>query len=653
MCSVYWEVMSVTFRQFAYRNVIRNYRVYAAFFMSSVSSVMVFFIYSMLMFHPKVEDEFLREIAFQGMFIAEVILVLFMMFFLFYSMRAFLQARSKEFGLLMHLGMEKRQLNKLVLLETVIIGVTSIVVGIVFGYAFAKFFFMIVREILLIDSLPLYFSWEPFALTIGTFTSLFVIISFVSVMFIRDRDVIDLLKGYWRNEETASYSKWRAILGLLLLITSYVLGSFTTQERLIILLAILPPLASLGTYLFFTDSLQWLMSFVRSRKKMYWHKYRLITVSEVSIIMRENARMFFISSMVSTLAFLAMGTLISMSTFTHQFHRLNPLGLVYSSKIDNPYEEAHINSLTKELEAKGLSYHLNKFTVKRQTSSNTQQPVKIIQQSDINRLALVFGYPVVNLDKGEAIFLAYSEKSLEELRNKKVRTVLQENSIPLFINSVYPRVLFSPTELGTNVVVINDDDFNLIDEAMVGANAAQSTNHLYVFHVPQWTATKTIGLELDSMVTDAYLNNHQEELPFYFENSGLDYSFIRSTFALLLFIGLLAASVFFLASGSFIYFKLYTGLERDKQQFNALRRMGITERELRKIVNRQLIPQFFLPWGLAMLHSTFAFMSLQAFWIGIAELSILREILIVLGAITCVQFLYFYLIRWRYLSHIR
>lgn len=69
--------MSVTFRQFAFRNVIRNRRIYATFFISSVASVMVFFIYSMLMFHPRVEDEFLREIAFQGMFVAEVILVLF------------------------------------------------------------------------------------------------------------------------------------------------------------------------------------------------------------------------------------------------------------------------------------------------------------------------------------------------------------------------------------------------------------------------------------------------------------------------------------------------------------------------------------------------------------------------------------------------
>ncbi len=645
--------MSVTFRQFAFLNVIRNFRVYAAFFLSSVASVMVFFIYSMLMFHPKVEDEFLREIAFQGMFVAEVILVLFTLFFLFYSMRAFLEARSKEFGILLHLGMEKRQLNKLILFETMIIGFTSIVVGIIFGYAFSKFFFMIVREILQIDSLPLYFSWKPFALTIGTFTSLFIIISLISVMFIKDNNLVSLLRLYWKNEKIAKYSVWKGIVGLLFLIAAYVMAANIRKEYLIVFTTLTPPFAMIGTYLFFTDSVPFILSRIRKHKKWYWHKYRIVSMAKTSSIMRENARMFFISCMVSTLAFLAIGTLSSMSTFTHQYHQLNPLGLVYSSKLDNPYEKEHITGLIDELQDKGLSYHLNKFDIKRQTSSNTQKPVKIITQSDINRLAVVFGYPVVRLKPGEAMFLPYSEDSINELQNKKVETVLQENNVPLYIDKVYPKVLFSPTELGTNVIVVSDQDFRLIKEPMVGANANQSTNHIFVFYVPQWTKTKDIGTNLDAIMTEAYMTNHENDLPFYFENPGLDYSFIRSTFALLLFIGLLAATVFFLASGSFIYFKLYTGLEEDKKQFDALRRMGITDRELRKIVNSQLIPQFFLPWGLAMFHSTFAFMALQVFWKGIADLSIIREIFLVLAAITCIQLCYFYLIRWRYLSHIR
>ena len=102
----------MTFRQFAYRNVVRNRRIYAAFFMASVFSVMVFFLYSMLLFHPSIEDRFVQEIAIIGMGVAEIIFYIFTLFFLFYSMRAFLQARSKEFGILLHLGMEETAIEK-------------------------------------------------------------------------------------------------------------------------------------------------------------------------------------------------------------------------------------------------------------------------------------------------------------------------------------------------------------------------------------------------------------------------------------------------------------------------------------------------------------------------------------------------------------
>ena len=175
----------------------------------------------------------------------------------------------------------------------------------------------------------------------------------------------------------------------------------------------------------------------------------------------------------------------------------------------------------------------------------------------------------------------------------------------------------------------------------------------YAFNVPEWQLTKSIGLSIDATVTESFLTGETETLHYSFVNPGLNYSVIRTTFSLLLFIGLLLAAVFFLAAGSFIYFRLYTSLERDRKQFDVLRRMGITDREFKKIVNRQLIPQFFFPWGVAFVHSSFAFLSLQVIWDALAEISIVKELTLVLAGFTAMQICYFYLIRWRYLAHIK
>ena len=641
----------MTFRQFAYRNVVRNRRVYAAFFMASVFSVMVFFLYSMLLFHPSIEDSFVQEIAFMGMGVAEIILYIFTVFFLFYSMRAFLQARSKEFGILLHLGMAKRQLNRLIFIETMLIGIASIVAGTVLGYMFSKFFFMIVREIVLLEALPLYFSWEPFALTIGAFFSLFIIISYVAPVFIRTGEVADLIQGDAGNRGVYGYSKTRGYLGLLLLAMSYAMAASTTNSVVIGLLFFLPPLATVGTFYFFTDSLPLLLHKLRKRKKLYWHHFWLLSISEGVVRLRENARMFFIVTIVSTVAFMSVGILASLTSFASQYREMHPLGLVYKSEAGNQLERKHIAQLVAELNAEGLDYSLIRFEVLQQTSTFTKNTVAILKSSNVNILAHSFGYPAVELGEGEAVFLPPSVSSHDQLKDRTVNTLLEESNVKVTIDGAYPHQLLTANSIAANAIILNDIDYNKISES--GFSEKQKSFSYYAFNVPDWQKTKAIGLDIDDNATKSFLAGDSEQLRYSFENPGLSYSVIRTTFSLLLFIGLLLAAVFFLAAGSFIYFRLYTSLERDRKQFDVLRRMGITDREFKKIVNRQLIPQFFFPWGVAFVHSSFAFLSLQVIWDALAEISIVKELVMVLVGFTLMQLFYFYLIRWRYLAHIR
>ncbi len=641
----------MTFRQFAYRNVVRNRRIYAAFFMASVFSVMVFFLYSMLLFHPAIEDRFVQEFAVLGMGIAELILYVFTVFFLFYSMRAFLQARSKEFGVLLHLGMEKRQLNRLIFMETMLIGVGSIGMGTGLGFVFSKFFFMIVREIVMLPTLPLYLSWQPFALTIGAFLSLFILISFIAPVFIKTGKVIDLIRG--ENEETYEYpvSRVRGYLGVLLLVISYALATLTSNELVIRLFILLPPLATLGTYYFFTDTVPLFMQKLKLSRKVYWKNYRLLSISFGMIRLRENARMFFIVTIVSTIAFMSVGTLASLTSFASQYREMNPLGLVYISTLQNEQEDKHIAQLEEELKEEGLAYSLTKLQIITQHSSFSESAVSILNHKDVNQLAGELGYPPIHLEKGEALFLPPTNSSYQNLNERIVITKLKESDVDLKIDGAYPYHLFPSYSVGRNVIILNSLDYRQVQLNLMGKET--SALNYYAFHVPQWQKTKEIGLSIHDTVAETFLIESSGNLEYAFDNPGLSYSIIRMTFSLLLFIGLLLAGVFFLATGSFIYFQLYTTLEQDRKRFETLRRLGLTELELKKIINRQLIPQFFFPWGVALLHSSFAFLSLQVIWDALAEISIVKELSIVLIGFTILQLMYFHLIRWRYLVHIR
>lgn len=273
----------------------------------------------------------------------------------------------------------------------------------------------------------------------------------------------------------------------------------------------------------------------------------------------------------------------------------------------------------------------------------------ILRVSDVNELGNAFGHLAVKLKQGEALFLPPSASSYESLNNRKVITLLEESDVRVKIDGAYPFHLFASYSISTNAIVLNNQDF----ETVISQAGAPRPVMYYAFHVPDWQMTKEIGLSIDATITDSFITGTSGLLPYSFDNPGLNYSIIRTTFSLLLFIGLLLAVVFFLAAGSFIYFRLYTRLDQDRKQFAVLRRLGLTDRELKKIVNRQLIPQFFLPWGIAFLHSSFAFLSLQVIWDALAEISIVKELLMVLAGFTLMQLFYFYLIRWRYLTHIR
>lgn len=641
----------MTFRQFAYRNVVRNRRIYAAFFMASVFSVMVFFLYSMLLFHPTIEDRVVQGFTFVGMVAAEIVLFIFTVFFLFYSMRAFLQARSQEFGVLLHLGMEKRQLNRLIHLETMLIGIVAIGVGTVLGFTFSKFFFMIVREIVMLPALPLYLSWQPFALTIGAFFSVFIVISIIAPVFIKTGNVVDLIRGESDQEDQYTYSKFRGYMGIVLLGLSYALASLTSNAIVIRLFILLPPLATLGTYYFFTDSVPYFLQKISKNRKLYWKKSRLLSISSGIIRLRENAHMFFIVTIVSTIAFMSVGTLASLTSFASQYREMNPLGLVYISDAQNEQEGEHTGQLVEELNEAQIDYSLTKFEVLEQVSSFSNSTVNILRLSEVNALANDLGFLAIHLNEGQALFLPPTSSSFQNLNERVVYTELEKSQVKVKIEGAYPYQLFPAYSVGRNVIVLNESDYKRVHSSMLG-DMPLSFNY-YAFHIPEWQKTKDIGLSINDTIAESFLLESNTALSYSFDNPGLSYSIIRMTFSLLLFIGLLLAGVFFLATGSFIYFQLYTTLEQDRKKFNVLRRLGLTDKELKNIINRQLIPQFFLPWGVAFLHSSFAFLSLQVIWDALAEISIVKELTIVLIGFTVLQVMYFYLIRWRYLAHIR
>lgn len=74
--------------------------------------------------------------------------------------------------------------------------------------------------------------------------------------------------------------------------------------------------------------------------------------------------------------------------------------------------------------------------------------------------------------------------------------------------------------------------------------------------------------------------------------------------------------------------------------------MGLGKRELKKVVTRQLLLMFFLPIIIAVIHTVVAYMALQQ----LLDFSIMNSSIVILISFICIQVLYFFITRWRYLQ---
>src|SRR5690625_500265 len=132
--------MTMTLRQLVIHNVLRNKRLYAAYFLSSMFTVMVFFTFAIFAFHPTFGDGDINHNALFGMGVAGGIIYIFSFFFVLYSIRSFLQSRNNEFGLLLLLCMSMRQISFMVFFYNFFICLLATVFVILDGFLFFIFF---------------------------------------------------------------------------------------------------------------------------------------------------------------------------------------------------------------------------------------------------------------------------------------------------------------------------------------------------------------------------------------------------------------------------------------------------------------------------------------------------------------------------------
>jgi putative ABC transport system permease protein len=132
----------------AVRNIKRNFKRYVMYFFSLCFSVFTAYTFFALMENELVSNVFTYDDRYRALLLAfGIIIMVFVMFFLISSNNSFIKARKKEISTYSLFGMTNRKIGRLLFMETMIVGLTALALGIGIGIFFSKLIAMVLLDI--------------------------------------------------------------------------------------------------------------------------------------------------------------------------------------------------------------------------------------------------------------------------------------------------------------------------------------------------------------------------------------------------------------------------------------------------------------------------------------------------------------------------
>ncbi|OMD51768.1 FtsX-like permease family protein [Paenibacillus odorifer] len=644
----------MNFPQFAFNNVRRNSRAYFAFFLSSAFMVMIFFSYSVFIYHPSITNIALGANSASGMQIASYIVFIFAFFFVLYSISAFLKMRNLEFGILMILGARPGQINKLILIENMLIGLLSIVTGVSFGMLLSKLFLLLSTTIMGMEPLPFYWPMKALMITSISFISLFLVISIFTLLFIRKHQVLELLKGNVKPKKEPRVSLLFSLFGLLLL----TVGALAIRKQLSpssLLVAAVTGIA--GTYFFYSQLSVLGIRLLKLRRKRLWRGTNLLWISEMSYKIKDNARMLFLVTVVTSLACMASGILLSINQANSDLYKKSPFAVSYT--IYDPKDETpDLEPIHTKLKNAKVEYTENKVDLISASIQGFDKEIilgiDLISRSQFNQLGLQMDVSEVGpLSEKEAVLLLNPHMDSQNYATNRAIHLKVQKDEELMLKELRTPKVHPVDPMATSLLIVDDNLYHKI------SNSAEKYTRPYVrylYKIPAWDGPTPNDSSAEAVVTRDLIqwnkaaNKADHQYSSILGSRADSYLSTKQGAAMLSFIGIFIALIFSLSSASFLFFKLHTELNTDKQMYNALSKIGLSTKEMSASATKQISVLFYIPIIIATIQTLVVIRPILK-QINITNVTV--PVLTTSAVFLVVQTIYFLIARSRYIHSLK
>ena len=615
----------------AIKNVKKSFKDYAVYFFTLIVGVSIFYMFNSMdsqtiMLNLSDTKHDMLDTMNEALGIMSIFVAFVLAFLIIYASRFLMKRRKKEFGIYMLLGMKKQKISKIILTETLFVGIISLIIGLGIGIGLSQLMSVVVANMFEADMTKFSFTFSKVALgkTILYFTVIYIVVMIFNVISVNMCKLIDLINSSKKTEKVKL--KNMALCIIIFLIAATMLGyayynvtankgaNIDTEGKFILMIV----LGIVSTFLLFWSLSGMLLKIAISMKKMYYKGVNSFVVKQLSSQVNTTVFSMSIICLMLFVTICIFSTAMSLKdSMNRKVNELAPVDINLNSYLANnsagKVEEVlarnniDMNKIFKDIVS------MNTYTTEQVKLEDILKDVKeevlienpsmsyslvgeetLIKISDYNKVAKLLEKETFSLAEDEYIIIA-DQEYMTSVYNQALQigtkfTINGKEYKPKYkkVKNINLSLDENYTSFGTII---------LPDTALEGAK--KGTNKVYANYRENTKEEKqNIEKEILQLQDKMY-----KEYSFYILTRQQIADESIGFGAMVVFIGLYLGIVFLISSGAILALKELSESNDNKERYDILRKIGTDEKTINKALFKQIGIFFLFPLILAIIHS--------------------------------------------------
>lgn len=617
----------------AWGNIVRNRQFYVPYLLTLGGTAAAFYIIGAL---AGARDlPVMNRYIYLSMFMTFglFVIAIFAVIFLGYTNSFLMKRRRKELGLYNVLGMGKRNIARMLGMETVYTALIGIGGGILAGLLLQKLVTLLLCRIMAFHGtgFSFYVSREGILATIALFTLILLGNLLVNLIRVGRQSPMELMRSASAGEREPKSNWPMAILGILALGGGYAIAVFTNNAGMAFALyfpAVI--LVIIGTYALFTAVSIVALKALRKNKRYYYQPRHFIGVSGMLYRMRRNAVGLANICILSTMVLVMVsGTLAlylnSQQTLEKQFPAELSVAVRYQADQTPAFDgDAFSARLLAELREKDcpaeILYSYRRFTLsmdeipggyfRRHEYQSQTKDINFLTAADAEAITgqqltdfapVTLRFPLTAAaEQGSGGADEYSEITVEAA--KLTETVPAVGGA--FVNINVPVWLAVKDDAALRAVWDTQAAAQRVRIPGSSPNAMVFQTFCRLDTDPETQLTVERELDFGQGYSAAEVGSWKRV------DADSKESFTRDYYALnggFFFLGLFLGFLFIMAAVLIIYYKQVSEGYEDRERYRIMRDVGLERRMVKSSISSQILVVFFAPLLVAAIHVAFDF----------------------------------------------